>query len=366
MKSRDLLVESWIPWMRRALQLAELGDGQTSPNPLVGAVVLDSKGNIVGEGYHTCAGAAHAEVNALEQAGSRADGGSLIVTLEPCCHLGKTPPCTEAILKSGVSCVVVALEDPDPRVSGKGLSLLEASGLKVVKGVLSAEASFQNRAFLHRVSTGRPWGILKWAMSLDGRIALPNGSSKWITGGDARGWVHHLRAKCDAVITGGGTLRNDDPLLTSRGKRNPEPLRVVLTQSLNLPRKANLWNTSFAKTVLAYSEKELGNGKTLPDGPESLLLSAAEPSCLLEALAQRGCNKVLWECGPSLATAAIKQECVQELVVVVGPKLLGGELAKTPLGDFSFSNMKQVFSLDLPSAQKYGNDWLFETLLVHQ
>ncbi|MED5469025.1 MAG: bifunctional diaminohydroxyphosphoribosylaminopyrimidine deaminase/5-amino-6-(5-phosphoribosylamino)uracil reductase RibD, partial [Cyanobacteriota bacterium] len=182
----------WLPWMRRALQLAALADGRTSPNPLVGAVVLDKAGKLVGEGFHARAGQPHAEVGALTQAGEQARGGTLVVTLEPCCHQGRTPPCTEAVIAAGLRRVVVAMRDPDPRVAGAGITRLRDAGLEVITAVLEPEAAHQNRAFVHRVCTGRPWGILKWAMSLDGRTALPNGASQWISGGEARSWVHRL------------------------------------------------------------------------------------------------------------------------------------------------------------------------------
>ena len=211
----------WEPLMHRALALAALAQGCTSPNPLVGALVLDANGRLIGEGYHARAGRPHAEVGALAQAGEAARGGTLIVTLEPCCHHGRTPPCTDAVIAAGLERVVVALEDPDPRVAGGGVSRLRSAGLEVITGVLREQAAQQNRAFVHRVRTGRPWGVLKWAMSLDGRTALPNGESQWISGSEARSWVHQLRACCDAVIVGGGTLRADDPLLTSRGRRDP-------------------------------------------------------------------------------------------------------------------------------------------------
>ena len=348
----------WTTWMHRALQLADLAVGQTSPNPLVGAVVLDARGDFVGEGFHARAGEAHAEVGALAQAGARAKHGTIIVTLEPCCHQGRTPPCTEAIIKAGIERVVVALTDPDPRVAGGGIQRLRDAGLEVITGVLSAEAAEQNRAFVHRVQTGRPWGLLKWAMSLDGRTALPNGASQWISASPARAWVHRLRAGCDAVIVGGGTVRADDPLLTSRGRRTPEPLRVVLSRSLDLPADAQLWDTSVAATLLAHGS---GHGKRLPpEGPECMELQSSEPLLLLEALAQRSCNQVLWECGPALAAAALQQDCVQELAVVVAPKLLGGEMARTPIGDLGFSAMDQVIALSGANAQRLGSDLLLQ------
>tara|TARA_Y100001968_G_scaffold128853_1_gene117673 strand:- start:1281 stop:2348 length:1068 start_codon:yes stop_codon:yes gene_type:complete len=346
--------------MRRALQIASLADGSTSPNPLVGAVVLDKNGDLVGEGFHSYAGGPHAEVVALSQASEKAKGGTLVVTLEPCCHFGLTPPCTELILRYGISRVVVALEDPDQRVSGKGIAYLKQAGLEVVEGVLKEEAAFLNREFIFRIKTGRPWGILKWAMSLDGRIGLPNGQSQWISGEKARKSVHYLRAKSDAIIVGGGTIRADNPLLTSRGISDPEPLRVVFTSSLNFPERAQIFDTSVARTLIAYSSlssKELLNG--FPDGPDFLELSSSNPINLLEALGQKGCNRVLWECGPKLATEAIKHNCVQELLVVASPKLLGGVSAMTPLENFGFESISQAFVMDNISLRKLGNDFIF-------
>ena len=351
--------------MRRALRLAALAEGSTSPNPLVGAVVLDENGILVGEGFHARAGQPHAEVGALIQAGEKARAGTLVVSLEPCCHQGRTPPCTEAIVKAGISRVIVALQDPDPRVAGAGLSHLREAGLEVISGVLEAEAAHQNRAFVHRVRTGRPWGILKWAMSMDGRTALPNGASQWISSPEARRWVHRLRAGCDAVIVGAGTVRADDPLLTSRGLRQPEPLRVVLSRSLNLPATAQLWDTSLAATLVAHGpEAESRQSVRWPQGPELCELSASEPKDLMQELAKRGCNRILWECGSQLATAAVQQGCVQELMVMVAPKLLGGSPAKTPLADLGFSCMDQVVMLKPDGSQRVGCDWLLQLLIA--
>jgi diaminohydroxyphosphoribosylaminopyrimidine deaminase/5-amino-6-(5-phosphoribosylamino)uracil reductase len=335
---------SWSRWMDRALALAALGEGRTSPNPLVGAVVLDREGLLVGEGFHARAGEPHAEVEALRMAGDRARGGTLVVTLEPCCHHGRTPPCCEAVIDAGVTRVVVALGDPDPRVGGEGLARLRAAGVEIVEGVGEERARRQNRAFLHRVGTGRPLGVLKWAMSLDGRTALPNGASQWISSPAARGWVHRLRAGCDAVIVGGGTVRADDPRLTSRGQRQPEPLRVVLTRALELPARALLWDQGEAPTLVVHGPEAGAEACDRIDGlgVERLALEQCGPGALLEALAGRGFNKVLWECGPALAAAALREGCVQEVSAVIAPKLLGGEPARTPLGLLEAQTMAEV------------------------
>jgi diaminohydroxyphosphoribosylaminopyrimidine deaminase/5-amino-6-(5-phosphoribosylamino)uracil reductase len=281
-------------------------------------------------------------VSALRQAGERARNGSLVVSLEPCSHHGRTPPCCEALIAAGLRRVVVAMTDPDPRVSGKGLARLRQAGLEVIEGVAQAEAAQLNRAFLHRVRTGRPLGILKWAMSLDGRTALPNGESQWISGQAAREWVHRLRADCVAVIVGGGTVRADDPLLTSRGRRHPEPLRVVLSRGLGLPEVARLWDSAVAATLVAHGPEAPLDRRLWLDaiGVERLEMPACEPEPLLEALAQRGCNQVLWECGPELAAAALRQVCVQEVAAVIAPKLLGGRPARTPLGELALSSIE--------------------------
>ena len=365
-------ISTWLPWMRRALALAALGEGCTSPNPLVGAVVLDAAGELVGEGFHARAGEPHAEVGALAQAGARARGGTLIVTLEPCSHHGRTPPCTEAVITAGISRVVVAMADPDPRVDGGGIARLRGAGLEVIEAVAEAEALRLNRAFVHRVRTGRPLGILKWAMSLDGRTALANGQSQWISGPDARAWVHGLRARCDAVIVGGGTLRADDPLLTSRGRREPEPLRVVLSRSLDLPEEAKLWGQAVAPTLVAHGpidapEQRQGTARAMATcalldrlGVERLELAACEPALLLAALAARGCNRVLWECGPELAAAALRQGCVQELAAVIAPKLLGGKAARTPLGNLGLEGLDLVQSWRELERRDLGGDLLWQ------
>ena len=351
----------WDLWMRRALALAALAEGRTSPNPLVGAVVLNREGRLVGEGFHARSGEPHAEVGALAQAGTAAAGGTLIVTLEPCCHHGRTPPCTRAVLQAGVSRVVVALEDPDPRVAGGGIAQLRQAGVEVITGVLRQKAAEQNRAFLHRVRMGRPWGVLKWAMGLDGRTALPNGASQWISGADSRRWVHQLRAGCDAVVVGGGTVRADDPLLTSRGRRDPEPLRVVLSRGLDLPAEAQLWDTASAATLVAHGPEAAG--KQAPNGPERLELEQCEPLPLMQHLAARGCNQVLWECGSELAAAAIRQGCVQEVAAVLAPKLMGGIAARTPLGELGFTAMDQVLCGQLLPPRPIGDDWLLSLRL---
>ncbi len=335
---------SSLKWMRRAIDLALLGEGRTSPNPLVGAVIVDSSGELISEGFHLKAGSPHAEAMAFNNLQKDPKGGSLYVNLEPCCHEGKTPPCVKRIIASGIKRVFVSIKDPDKRVSGKGIDQLKRAGIKVNLGLCEEEAISINKAFIHRNLTGQSYGVLKWAMSIDGRIGLKNGKSKWITNDHSRSFVHSLRAGFDAIIVGGNTLRNDDPLLTSRGKKSPEPLRVVFTRDLNLPEERNLWDCDVAKTLIVYggssaNEKYLDK---LPKSVEILKISSNNPKILAKHLAERGLNKVLWECGPNLATSALKNGCIQEIITFVGPKILGGESSMTPLADFNFKDMNEV------------------------
>ena len=358
--------QRWRPWMQRALQLAALGRGRTSPNPMVGALVLDAAGDLVGEGFHAKAGHPHAEVGALLQAGDRARGGTLVVTLEPCCHHGRTPPCTEAVIAAGIQQVVVAMADPNPLVAGGGIGQLTSAGIAVIQGVCEAEAQALNRAFSHRIHRGRPLGILKWAMGLDGRTALSNGASQWISSPEARAWVHTLRGSCDAVIVGGGTVRADNPLLTSRGQRSPEPLRVVLSRSLDLPEQALLWEQGAAATLVAHGPEAPAEALERIDrlcqvhpGLQRLELTSCTPKALLEALAHQGCNQVLWECGPELAAAALRDDCVQEIAAVIAPKVMGGIPARTPIGELGFHQMDQVASWQSLAPASLGPDLLW-------
>src|SRR5438552_5867030 len=228
------MVASDWQWMRRAVDLAERGRGYVEPNPLVGAVVVRGE-QAVGEGWHQRYGEAHAEVNALAAAGEAARGGTLYVTLEPCCHQGKTPPCTDAVLRAGVQRVVAAMADPYSRVAGRGVTLLRSAGLTVELGVGEAEARRQNAPYLKLLTTGRPYVHAKWAMSLDGKIATASGEAKWISGDAARQRTHALRGRMDAIVIGSGTVRADDPRLTVRPPGPRTPVRIVCSNSAALP-----------------------------------------------------------------------------------------------------------------------------------
>ena len=354
-----------LKWMRRAIDLALLGKGRTSPNPLVGAVIINKYGEIISEGFHAKAGCPHAEAIAFNNLHKDPEGGSIYVNLEPCCHTGKTPPCVKRIISSGIKKVFVSIKDPDKRVSGKGIDQLREAGLEVNLGLCKEEASLINKAFIHRNLTGQSYGVLKWAMSLDGRNGLKNGKSKWITNDYSRNVVHSLRTDFDAVIVGGNTLRNDDPLLTSRGKKSPEPLRVVFTKTLNLPKKRKLWDCEIAKTLVVYDSSSANEEylEDLPDCVEIEKIPSDNPKFLSKLLAERGLNKILWECGPKLATSALKNGCIQETLTFIAPKILGGLSAMTPFEDFDFEEMSEVKILKETKMGFLSGDFLMKHII---
>ncbi len=338
---------SHTKWMRRAIFLASLGKNTTSPNPKVGAVIVDKNGSLISEGFHFKAGMPHAEAMAFNNLKKDAKGGTMYVNLEPCCHQGKTPPCVDKVISSGLKKVYISIEDPDKRVSGKGIKILKEAGIQVHLGLCKKESLKLNEAFIHRNITKKAFGVLKWAMSIDGRIALKNGKSKWITCEESRALVQSFRAEFDAIIIGGNTLRKDNPLLTTRGLKKPEPLRVVFTKSLDLPSDSNLWDCDKAKTIVIYDSSTANESrlKKIPKCVEVEKVSSDNPELISKILAKRGCNKVLWECGPRLATAAIQSNCIQEIITFISPKILGGENSMNPLCDFEFSEMNEIIKL---------------------
>jgi diaminohydroxyphosphoribosylaminopyrimidine deaminase/5-amino-6-(5-phosphoribosylamino)uracil reductase len=345
--------------MRRCLDLARLAEGKTSPNPLVGSVIVQNK-EIVGEGFHPQAGQPHAEVFALQAAGDRAQGSTLYVNLEPCNHFGRTPPCSEAIIQAGIAKVVVGMIDPNPLVAGKGIQRLREAGIQVVFGVEEAACRQLNEAFSHRILHQRPFGILKYAMTLDGKIATTTGHSAWVTGTAARQRVHQVRSRCDAVIVGGNTVRRDNPNLTCHGQSGRNPLRVVMTRSGDLPREANLWNTAIAPTLVFT---EIGTNPAIRShlndrGVDYLELDRLSPLNVMENLAERGCNSVLWECGGTLAARAIVEGCIQKIMAFVAPKIIGGDSAPSPVGDLFLSEMTQALILQGMTVEMIGEDLL--------
>ena len=352
-------------WMIRAIRLASLGRGFTSPNPMVGAVILNKKGELISEGFHQKAGMPHAEAMAFNNLKEDPKGGTLYVNLEPCCHKGKTPPCVDRIIASGIKKVFVSIKDPDQRVAGKGIRILKNAGIEVDLGLCEKEAFELNKSFIHKNLNGFSYGVLKWAMSIDGRMGLKNGQSKWITTEKSRSLVHKIRADFDAIIIGGNTLRKDNPLLTTRGLKRIEPLRVVFTRTLDLPLKAKLWDTELSNTLVVYDSSTANEGhlKRIPENVLIEKVSSDDPKKLIRILAEKGCNKVLWECGPELATAAVKAGCIQEFITFISPKILGGINGMNPFSDFEFESMNEVINLNLQEIKPFSRDIYLKSLI---
>jgi diaminohydroxyphosphoribosylaminopyrimidine deaminase / 5-amino-6-(5-phosphoribosylamino)uracil reductase len=352
-----------VAMMQRCLVLAAQAAGRTAPNPMVGSVVVKA-GKIIGEGFHPQAGEPHAEVFALRAAGADAQGATLYVNLEPCNHTGRTPPCTEAILQAGISTVVIGMSDPNPVASG-GIARLEAAGIQVVVGVEEAQCRQLNEAFIHRVVHGQCFGILKYAMTLDGKIATDTGHSYWITSAEARQRVHQLRGQCDAIIVGGNTVRRDNPHLTTHECYGHNPLRVVMSRKLALPRAAHLWEVSVAPTlVLTELEADKAMRQTLEEkGVEVIVLENLTPEQAMLIFYERGLLSVLWECGGELAASAIQAKAIQKLWAFIAPKIVGGSHAPTPIGNLGIEQMGEALCLRRSTMEPIGPDWLIQGYL---
>ncbi|WP_375473560.1 bifunctional diaminohydroxyphosphoribosylaminopyrimidine deaminase/5-amino-6-(5-phosphoribosylamino)uracil reductase RibD [uncultured Nostoc sp.] len=347
--------------MLRCLELARRALGRTSPNPLVGAVIVKD-GEIVGEGFHPRAGEPHAEVFALKAAGDRSRGATIYVSLEPCNHYGRTPPCSEGLIQAGVAKVIVGMVDPNPLVAGGGIARLRAAGIEVLVGVEEAACRQLNEAFVHRILYKRPLGILKYAMTLDGKIATTSGHSAWVTSQEARSEVHLMRAACDAIIVGGNTVRQDNPYLTSHQVEAHNPLRVVMSRHLNLPENAHLWQTADAPTLVLTQKDANPDFQELLRklGVEVVELTSLTPDKAMAYLYERGFCSVLWECGGTLAASAIAQGAVQKVLAFIAPKIIGGSIAPTPVGDLGFTTMTEALSLERVRWRVVGSDCLVE------
>ena len=313
-------------YMARALRLAENGLYTTTPNPRVGCVIVKD-GAVVGEGWHVRAGEPHAEIHALRAAGEAARGATVYVTLEPCCHHGRTPPCAQALIAAGVARVVAAMEDPNPLVAGEGLDLLERAGVRTEHGLLEDQAHELNIGFVYRMTSGRPWVRLKTAASLDGKTALNNGVSQWITGEDARRDVHRLRARSCAVLTGIGTVLADDPQMNVRAVETPrQPLRVVVDSQLRMPPSAKM--LTGGKTLIVTGSHDHQKMDALYQaGARMLILPLKDGRIdlkqMLDELAKQQINEVMVEAGPTLSGAMLQAGLVDELMIYLAPLLLG-------------------------------------------
>ena len=362
-----------LHFMALALRLAAKGLGQTSPNPMVGALVVKN-GRIVGRGYHHGPGQPHAEILALNQAGPRAKGATLYVTLEPCCHLLKrTPPCVPRVIKSGVRAVVVAMTDPNPPVNGRGVAALRRAGMTVTTGVAREEAAQMNRAYLHWVKTGRPFVILKAGVTFDGKVATAMGESRWITGPLARQDAHRLRSQVDAVIVGVGTVLKDNPTLTARLSDRPlrlasrQPLRVVLDSTIRTPTKARVCaKQDQAKTLIVTTSRasELRRRGLELAGVEvvSLPLKNGQVSfpALMTMLGKRGITSVLIEGGSSVNATALREKLVNRIRFYLAPILMGGQDAKAVIGGRSPKRLAQALPLHHVTVRRIGEDLVVE------
>ena len=357
-----------IEYMRRAIELAERGVGFTNPNPMVGAVIVKG-GKVIGEGWHERCGEWHAERNAFRNCTVPAEGATMYVTLEPCCHYGKTPPCTEAIIEHGIARVVVGMEDPNPLVAGKGIALLREAGIEVVCGVEEEALREQNRVFLKYISTKLPWVAMKTAMTLDGKIATRTGDSKWITGAEARAYVHELRHRFMAILVGIGTAVADDPLLNCRieGRGVRQPIRVVVDSNARLSLDSQLVKTAGEyRTIVAHTRFAPEESvKALREaGVEMLLCKEKEGLVdvrnLLELLGQSGIDSILLEGGGSLNYTFLAEGLADELYAFIAPKIVGGMNAKTPVEGAGMEKMADAINLELENVLNVGHDVLLK------
>jgi diaminohydroxyphosphoribosylaminopyrimidine deaminase / 5-amino-6-(5-phosphoribosylamino)uracil reductase len=348
--------------MKRALDLAAQGVGQVSPGPLVGTVIVDGSGQIAGEGFYLYDQIKHAETVALEQAGEQARGGTAYVSLEPHAHQGRTPPCTDALIKSGIKRVVAPIEDPNPKVSGRGFAHLRAAGIDVCTGLMAEEAARLNEAYIHFMQTGRPFVHLKLAISLDGKVATSAGDSRWITGETARARVHELRNQYDAIMIGGRTARTDDPLLTDRsGKKRRRPLvRVVIEQYLHLSPESQLAQTTNEAPVIIFAGEECEEdslGALQSQGVEVISQSPAlDLNSVLAELGGRSIQSVLVEGGPTLAGLLIEAGLVDKVTFFVAPIIIGGHEAPSAVGGAGVEKVSEALQLGHVEVRQHGRD----------
>ena len=359
-------------YMRRALRLAERGRGRTSPNPMVGAVVVKGS-RIIGRGYHRKTGEPHAEVEALSAAGPRARGATLYVNLEPCCHINKrTPPCTRAIIESGIRRVVMAMRDPNLLVNGRGKAILRRAGIEVIESVLAIQARKLNEAYTKFITTGRPFVILKTAMTMDGKIALHNTVSNWITGERARLEAHRLRDQMDAVLVGINTVLVDDPRLTTRlpGNRGRDPHRIILDSTLKIPLTAKvITESSSATTFIATTKKEPDQKIQALKEREVVVLVLPDQGGrvslkdLMKELSHRGITSLMIEGGAEVNASALQAGIVDKIIWFVAPRLLGGKEALGVIGGPSPLNLDEALIIRDLRCWQVGEDLMLEGYL---
>ena len=352
-------------YMRRAIALAKNGEGRTNPNPLVGAVLVKNN-EIIGEGFHQKYGGLHAEREALkncEENGNSAEGATLYVTLEPCCHFGKQPPCTQAIVKSGIRRVVVGSRDPNPLVHGKGNSFLREQGIEVTEDFLKDECDALNPIFFHYISTRTPYVALKYAMTADGKTASKTGKSKWITGEKSRLFVHQLRNRYSCILAGIGTVLADNPLLTSRIPGGRNPVRIICDSKLRIPLDCNIVKTAKEiPTIIACCQENEKKSALEKSGCEVLCFpgkNGVDLKKLTETLGERSLDSILIEGGSEIHYSALEAGIVQHIYAFTAPKIFGGK-AKTPVEGEGIDFPENCFQLELERIEKIGDDILAE------
>lgn len=351
-------------YMRRALSLAAKARGMTSPNPMVGAIIVKD-GKIISEGYHKKAGTPHAEASAIEKAGEKARGSTLYVNLEPCCHTEKTtPPCTKAIINSGIKEVVVGMIDPNPKVSGRGILELKDSGIKVSLGILEDKARRLNEAYIKYITTGKPFVILKVAMTLDGKIATPEGQSKWITSEKSRNVVHRLRSTVDAVMTAIGTIKADNPQLTVRIKKKAKnPKRIIIDPHLEIPLDAKVLDVPPETIIVAKSSALEESASILLNRGVRIIEYEDERldlDWLMKRLGEMKVTSVLIEGGSSLNAYAFEDGIVDKVMFFIAPKIVGGRESFPAVGGKSFRKLEEAYRLKDVKVKRIGEDILVE------
>ncbi|AKL96952.1 5-amino-6-(5-phosphoribosylamino)uracil reductase / diaminohydroxyphosphoribosylaminopyrimidine deaminase RibD [Clostridium aceticum] len=355
-------------YMQQALNLAKLGWGKTRPNPLVGAVITKN-GEVIAEGYHHYYGGDHAEVDALKKINFSAEGATMYVNLEPCSHYGKTPPCVEAIIKSKIKKVVVALEDPNPKVAGNGIKILKNHGIEVVVGILQEEAIKLNEIFIKYILTQQPFCILKTAMTLDGKIASHQGDSKWITSEDAREHVHHIRDRVAGIMVGISTVLKDNPQLNTRiaNREVSHPIRIIVDSTLRIPIDTNVIKTSSDYPTIVATTEKASKAKIhqLQDlGVEVLVVGQEEGKVnlkdLMVKLGEKKVDSILLEGGGTLNYAALESDIVDKVLCFIAPKIIGGKNAITSVEGEGKHLIKDAFTVENLSIHKFRKDILIE------
>jgi diaminohydroxyphosphoribosylaminopyrimidine deaminase/5-amino-6-(5-phosphoribosylamino)uracil reductase len=360
-------------YMTRAIILAKKGMGWVNPNPMVGAVIVKN-GRIIGEGYHAYFGGPHAEINALENATESVKGATLYVTMEPCSHHGKTPPCTDAIILKGIRKVVVGMKDPNPLVNGKGLKILSKAGIEISTGIEEAWVSKMNEIFTKYIITGRPFCTLKTAMTLDGKIATVENASRWISCEASRKQVHELRHQYSAIMVGINTVLYDDPLLNTRrtGKKSKDPLKVIVDSSGKIPMEAKVLKMNPQLVILATTDKIDGKKKLDLQrmGVQVLICPLKDEKVdlgvLMFSLGKMGIDSVLLEGGSTLAFSALKDRIVDKVVSFIAPKIIGGAGAPSPVGGKGLSSMEDAIGVNDWKYRKIGDDIMIEGYIYNK